>query len=117
MRRREDPRRLEARHLGSYPLMGSECQPDFFDEENGCVAFGWNDIKWNDLFCDVANVIEALGELDEQEIPYEFCRIGDVLGEKHQLKSTAPDWRSGRKQFQARDIVDYDDVRNHLNSI
>lgn len=63
--------------LDSYPLMGSERQPDFFDEENGCVVFGWDDIKWNGLFCDVANVIEALGELDEQEIPYEFCRIGE----------------------------------------
>ena len=48
-----------------------------FDEEKGCVAFGWDSIKWNNLFCDVANVIEALGELDEQEIPYEFCRIGE----------------------------------------
>lgn len=29
------------------------------------------------LLCDVSNVVEALGELDEQEIPYEFCRIGE----------------------------------------
>lgn len=32
--------------LSSYPLMGSERTPDFFDEESGCVVFGWDDIKW-----------------------------------------------------------------------
>ncbi len=64
--------------LDGYPLMSSERQPDFFDEEDGCVVFGWDDIKWYvGLLCDVSNVVEALGELDEQEIPYEFCRIGE----------------------------------------
>lgn len=62
----------------SYPLMGSERQPEFFDEENGTVVFGWDNIKWYaGLFCDVTNVVEAMGELEEQEIPYEFCRIGE----------------------------------------
>lgn len=62
----------------SYPLMGSERQPEFFDEENGTVVFGWDNIKWYvGLFCDVTNVVKALGELYEQEIPYEFCRIGE----------------------------------------
>ncbi len=64
--------------LDSYPLMGRERKPDFFDEENGCVVFGWDDVKWYvGLLCDVTNVQEALGELDEQKIPYEFCRIGE----------------------------------------
>lgn len=62
----------------SYPLMGSDREPEFFDEENGTVVFGWDNIKWYvGLFCDVTNVVKALGELDEQEIPYEFCRIGE----------------------------------------
>ncbi len=64
--------------LDSYPLMGSDRQPDFFDEEDGCVVFGWDDIKWYEgLLCDVTNAAEALGELDEQDIPYEFYRIGE----------------------------------------
>ena len=30
----------------SYPLMGSDRQPEFFDEESGTVVFGWDSIKW-----------------------------------------------------------------------
>lgn len=62
----------------SYPLMGSDRQPEFFDEESGTVVFGWDSIKWYEgLLSDVTNVVEALGELEEQEIPFEFCRIGE----------------------------------------
>lgn len=61
-----------------YPLIGSDIDPGYFEEEGGSVVFGWDDIKWYvGLLCDVTNVEEALGELDEQEIPYEFCRIGE----------------------------------------
>ena len=64
--------------LNSLPLMGSNRRPGFFKEEGGCVVFGWDGIDWCvGLFCDVTNVEEALGELDEQGIPYEFCRIGE----------------------------------------
>ena len=64
--------------LNSHPLMGSERRPDFFEEEEGCVVFGWDNIDWCvGLFCDVTNVAEALGELDEQEIPYEFYSVGE----------------------------------------
>lgn len=68
--------------LNSHPLMGSERRPDFFKEESGCVVFGWDNIDWCvGLFCDVTNVVEALGELDEQEIPYEFYSVGDGRGD------------------------------------
>ena len=32
--------------LGTSPLMGSCRQPDFFEESDGCVVFGWDYIKW-----------------------------------------------------------------------
>ena len=64
--------------LDCYPLMGSRREPEFFDEENGTVVFGWDNIKWYDgMLADVTNVVEALAEVAEQEIPYEFCRIGE----------------------------------------
>lgn len=62
------------------PLMGSTRQPDVFEEKNGCVLFGWNDIDWCvGLYCNVTNVVEALNELDEQEIPYEYYSINKSL--------------------------------------
>ena len=46
----------------SYPLMGSDRQPEFFDEESGTVVFGWDSIKWYEgLLSDVTNVVERAG--------------------------------------------------------
>lgn len=62
----------------TYPLMGMHRVPDFFDEQDGCVVFGWDDIKWYEgLLADVSNVVDALREIDENGLPYEFCRIGE----------------------------------------
>ncbi|WP_165046340.1 hypothetical protein [Adlercreutzia sp. ZJ138] len=59
-------------------LMGSERQPEFYEEDSDCVVFGWDSIKWYDgLFADVTNVTDALDKLEEGGIPYEFCRIGE----------------------------------------
>ena len=64
--------------LGTSPLMGSCRKPDFFEESDGCVVFGWDYIKWYEgLFADVSNVADALSEIDECGLPYEFCRIGE----------------------------------------
>lgn len=64
--------------LGASPLMGSCRKPDFFEESGGCVVFGWDYIKWYEgLLADVDNVADALSEIDECGIPYEFCRIGE----------------------------------------
>ncbi|WP_165047562.1 MULTISPECIES: hypothetical protein [unclassified Adlercreutzia] len=64
--------------LDTFPLMGSCCKPDFFEERDGCVVFGWDYIKWYEgLLADVSNVVDALSEIDECGLPYEFCRIGE----------------------------------------
>lgn len=64
--------------LDGYPLMGTGREPEFFDENDGCVVFGWDYIKWYEgLFADVSNVADALSEIDECGLPYEFCRIGE----------------------------------------
>lgn len=62
----------------AYPLIGTEINPDFFDEAGGCVAFGWDHIKWyeGDLE-DVSNVSKALAEIEDDGLPVEFCRIGE----------------------------------------
>lgn len=65
--------------LDSHPLMGAEREPEFYDEEGGCVVFGWDNIKWYEgMLIDVTNVTVALSELADQEIPHEFCRIGET---------------------------------------
>ena len=57
---------------GTSPLMGSCRKPDFFEESDGCVVFGWDYIKWYEgLFADVSNVADALSEIDERGFPYE----------------------------------------------
>lgn len=44
-----------------------------------CVVFGWDNIKWYDgMLTDVTNVVVALADLAKQEIPFEFCRVGET---------------------------------------
>lgn len=65
--------------LDGYPLMGTGREPEFFDENDGCVVFGWDNIKWYEgTLVDVTNVTVALSELADREIPHEFCRIGET---------------------------------------
>lgn len=61
-----------------YPLIGSDIDPSYFEEEGGSVVFGWDSIKWYDgLYRSVDDVILALDEISAKEHPYEFCRIGE----------------------------------------
>lgn len=61
-----------------HPLLGSKQVPDFFTEHDGCVAFGWDSIKWYEgFYADVDNVMRALGKLSGSGVPYEFCRAGE----------------------------------------
>lgn len=61
-----------------YPLIGSGIDPGYFEEEGGCVVFGWDSIKWYDgLYRSVDDVILALDEISAKEHPFEFCRIGE----------------------------------------
>ncbi len=61
-----------------YPLIGSDIEPGYFEEEGGSVVFGWDSIKWYDgLYRSVDDVILALDEIGAKEHPYEFCRIGE----------------------------------------
>ncbi len=62
----------------SYPLIGTKQEPEFFDEQDGSVVFGWDWIKWYDgQLADVTNVSDALSEIADAGIPYEFCRVGE----------------------------------------
>lgn len=62
-------------HLPSWVLVASRI---FFEESDGCVVFGWDYIKWYEgLLADVDNVADALNEINECGLPYEFCRIGE----------------------------------------
>ena len=65
--------------LDRCPLMGTEQEPEFFDENDGCVVFGWDNVRWYEgMLVDVTNIVKALAELAAQEIPHEFCRIGET---------------------------------------
>lgn len=76
-RMREHVDALSEEH-DAYPLMGAGREPDFFDEQDGCVVFGWDDVKWYEgQLSDVTNVVKALNEIGECGLPYEFCRTGE----------------------------------------
>ncbi len=63
---------------GTYPLIGTKLKPEFFEEQDGSVVFGWDWIKWYDgMIADVTNVTDALSEIADDGIPYEFCRVGE----------------------------------------
>lgn len=62
----------------TYPLIGTKRAPEFFEEEDDSVVFGWDWIKWYDgMYTDVTNVMTALAEIEGAGLPYEFCRIGE----------------------------------------
>ncbi|WP_165249363.1 hypothetical protein [Adlercreutzia sp. ZJ141] len=69
---------LASAGFSTYPLMGPGRRPEFYEEDSDCVVFGWDSIKWYDGFlADVTNVTDALDKLEEDGVPYEFCRIGE----------------------------------------
>lgn len=63
---------------GAYPLIGTKRVPEFFEAQDGSVAFGWDWIKWYEgMYVDVTNVMSALSEIEDAGLPYEFCRVGE----------------------------------------
>ena len=60
------------------PLLGANRMPEFFEENDGSVAFGWDWVKWYDgTLVDVSNVTTALSSLIQDGVPCEFCRTGE----------------------------------------
>lgn len=49
-----------------------------FNRKEGYVRFGWNWLKWyeND-YPEVTAIMSALEKLNEADIPYIYCRIGE----------------------------------------
>ncbi|WP_165062933.1 nucleotidyl transferase AbiEii/AbiGii toxin family protein [Adlercreutzia sp. ZJ154] len=46
------------------------CEPEFFEEQDGSVVFGWDWVKWYDgQLADVTNVSDALSEIADDGIP------------------------------------------------
>lgn len=62
---------------GKYRLLGSEREPENFEEHRGCVVFGWDEIKWHEEWEDVKNVIDALDALGCDDVPYRMVRVGE----------------------------------------
>ena len=59
------------------PLIGTGIEPDSCERERGCVLFGWDEVKWYDLYADVQAVEQAIAEMDERDIPCRFVRVGE----------------------------------------
>ncbi len=62
----------------TYLLIGMKRKPEFVEEEGDSVVFGWDWVKWYEgMYADVTNVMTALAEIGADDLPYEFCRVGE----------------------------------------
>ena len=57
----------------------SNDEPEVYDEEDGEVVFGWNDIKWYGP--EIDNIMHAYYTLREDGIPFEYVRVGEEYGD------------------------------------
>ena len=75
-----------------------------FDDKDNVVVISWTWIKWYEEFEEIALVNDFLDELDEQEKPYSFIRLGEE-SEDNEFKEGAT-WADGicNKIHMIRDI-------------
>ena len=59
------------------PLLGTGVRPDEEWAGDGCVVFGWHEIKWFDCFADVAAVMEAMEAVRAEGEPLCLVREGE----------------------------------------
>ena len=57
------------------PLHGAE----ILRTESGFYKIVFCDVKWYDSYTDVQNFNTCMNELDEQDIPYKFIRLGEDI--------------------------------------
>lgn len=62
----------------SCQLIGKDVKPEYLEATDDGVVFGWDFIKWYELgISSVNDIVHALGDLEGDEIPYEFVRVGE----------------------------------------
>ena len=57
------------------PLQGAE----IYRTESGFYKVVFDDVKWYEGYKDVDNFMKVLDQLDEQDIPYKFIRLGEDI--------------------------------------
>ena len=67
----------EKAHPDVVKLVGTDITQDYYEEFGDDVVFGWDYVEWSSLYPEVTAFEDALGMLDKEEIPYEFCRVGE----------------------------------------
>lgn len=60
----------------TYPLLGSSIEPEELSHEEGCVIFGWPDIKWYSSYDTVKVVENAYNTIKELNFPADRLVIG-----------------------------------------
>ena len=62
-------------------MFGSCDTPEVFDECDGEVIFGWDNIKWYGEFPEVRSVMQVYHALRDDSVPFEYVRIGEEFGD------------------------------------
>ena len=63
-------------YVGNIKGLISDNGPEFYDEDEDSVIFGWDQVKWYEEYDDVSTVMNALDELSG-ECCFEYIRVGD----------------------------------------
>lgn len=68
-----------------------QTQMDAYREyKDGTVVFGWNWIKWDRTYTDVAFVMNFLDEMAEEGYPYAFVRVGCETNDNEEVYYDGP---------------------------
>lgn len=74
---------------------------------SGNYKITWEDVKWYDSYPEVRNLLTALDELEEADIPYSYIRIGEEEADIEHKRSYPDDMPSEIECFEP--IVDVND--------
>lgn len=57
-------------------------KPEVYDEEDGEVIFGWDDIKWyQHSYQEIDDAMGAYRNLRYDDVPFEYVRVGEECGD------------------------------------
>lgn len=65
----------------TYPLLGSTIEPEELSHEEGCLIFGWPEVKWYSTYGSVKVVENAYETIKELDFPAERLIIGEAWGD------------------------------------
>ena len=74
-----------------FKLLSSTKQPPIFDDKDESVVFGWGCLKFYDSFPEVMHLRKVLDLADDEDVPWQFFRLGEESGDVESFNNEAFD--------------------------